>query len=308
MIAIVGFGGHVKKNILPALIRMKVTPNYIVVRNLDKVQSTNTGITFTDNFEAVLNDKDISIVYIATPISTHFELTKKALLKNKNVICEKPLTPNTELLEELYAIANKNEVGLHQVIMYRYHAQFEQLTNAINSNKYGTLTHVVSSFKIPHLNPDDIRYNPHLNGGALLDVGFYPVSLIACLFPEFKFTGASIASEPGYEVDLSGTATFEMGKSTGVASWSIGGCYENQITLEFTKAKLIFKRAFSKPETLETDIEVIDTLGKLSHISSGRDDQFVNMFKYLFSNIKHSHIEQQLNFKIIDSLENIAKS
>jgi NDP-hexose-3-ketoreductase len=308
MIAIVGFGSHVKKNILPALSRMNVIPSYIVVRKLDDVQNINKSITFTDDFETVLNDKDVSIIYIATPISTHFELAKKALLKNKNVICEKPLTPNPELAKELYSIANKNQVGLHQVAMYKYHAQFELLKRIINSNKYGKLKYVVASFKIPHLNENDIRYSPQLNGGALLDVGFYPVSALAYLFPELHYSGSSVASEVDYEVDLSGVATFKMIDTIGIASWAIGSCYENQITLEFSKAKLIFKRAFSKPETLNTEVDVIDAFCDLTHIDSGCDDQFVNMFTHLFSNIKHSTKEQEINDKIIDILDKIANT
>mgnify|MGYP000070371404 CR=1 FL=1 len=207
-IAIIGFGNHVRKNILPAISRIDdMVIDAIYVRDRAKYLASAQDYNVTIK---TLGDKlstEVKWVYISTPISTHYDLVGKYLNAGKNVICEKPLTDSLEKTKHLFELADINKVILHEVYMYKYHKQFEHLQGTIKENLRSLKT-VSTKFTIPHLERNDIRYKKELSGGALLDVGFYPVSLIISLFGEPKEIKCILNNEDGYEVDLFGAAIF----------------------------------------------------------------------------------------------------
>lgn len=283
-IAIIGCGNHVIKNILPVFDKLKWEIKYIFVRNIEKYRNLGLDLNFVDNICDVLNDDSVDFIYIATPISTHYQYSKQALAKGRNVICEKPITVTTAKLDKLYQIAKETNCNLYQVEMYKYHKQFQKLKEVLNSGVYGELKQASLSFKIPHLSPMDIRYDPAQAGGALYDVGFYPISAAVSLFPTAQLEYSTLRSAPGYKVDLQGTALFSVGEQALIhCQWSIGNCYENKIVLEFSTHRVVAERAFSKPSSLITNIQVYSSNGDSEIIEIGCDDHFFNMFSYFLS-------------------------
>ena len=304
MIAIIGFGNHVKKNILPALERLGTSVKYIFVRDLDKVSGERHDVHFVDDLKIILDDIEVQYVYIATPISTHYFYAKRAIKSSKHVICEKPVTVNVDELNELYALSASYAVNLQQVIMYKYHRAYEYVRGIIRSNAYGTLKQISASFKIPHLGNDNIRYNKQLCGGALYDVGFYPISFLVSLLREVKGVESIVRSEAGFDVDLSGAAILESDKIVGLAQWAIGSCYENIIILDFENARISIERFFSKPETYNVVATIVDSMGNNNVVTIGKDDQFSNMFSQMISeNDKSVNVAE--NKQIIQTIESI---
>lgn len=281
-IAIVGLGNHVRKNIIPTFEQLDWRIKYFVVRDRHKYKSGDFQGTIVDDISSILADRSIDYFYIATPISTHYQFSKIALTHGHNVICEKPITVKREELRELEAIAEKNGCSLHQVVMYKHHRQYLRLKELLLSGTYGAPKHVFLSFKIPHLPKSDIRYDRLKGGGALLDVGFYPLSAALDLFPDAELFNSVMTSEPGYDVDLAGAALLVDSKNTIITcQWSIGACYENKLVLDFSGHRVIAERIFSKPSSFETALSVYNTMGGKEQIETGRDDQFLNMFSQL---------------------------
>jgi len=277
-IAIIGFGNHVAKNILPAMSRLKgISVESVYVRETakysDKALSYNLTIKHID--ESI--DDDVEWVYISTPISTHYDLASKYLKLGKNVICEKPLTDSLEKTKELLELSESKGVRLHEVCMYQFHKQYEHLRNFI-SNNANSLKCLTARFAIPHLAKDDIRYAKALGGGALLDVGYYPVSLLVSLFGKPNNIKATKFSEDGYDVDLFGSAIFEYDDFYCIAEWGIGLPYFNEVTAITENTVIKYDRAFSKPETFSTKAQIRKGFDS-SETDIGCDDQFVNMFK-----------------------------
>lgn len=297
MLAIIGFGNHVQKNILPSLERLGYEAKYIVVRDVKKEKKSVYINKITSDLQSVLSDKSVSNVYIATPISTHFDLCKLALEANKNVICEKPIVADNKSLEILNEIACNNGVTINQVVMYKYHKLFGFIERMIKEEKYGRLISFITKFQIPHLNSSDIRYNPHLGGGALLDVGFYPISLITTLFGGMHLLEASKEYKLGYSVDLEGRAIFEKDTLIGECHWAIGQEYQNYLELKFEGATAIISRFYSKPHNLEVSINIRNKNGTCETINIGADDQFSNMFSNFFDkkNQRKSNISEAIN-------------
>lgn len=278
-VAIIGLGSHVKKNIIPAFSQLGWKISYFLVRDIQKyAHDFFNGAVITDNLATILADKTLDFVYVATPISTHFFYSKVALEQGHNVICEKPATVTVFEFDELKALSLKMKRKFYQVEMFKYHRQFHKLKEILATREYGDIRQATFSFKIPHLPSSDIRYNPELCGGALFDVGFYPLSSALALFPHAKLLNSVCYSEPGYAVDLSGVALLELDNNALITcQWAIGSCYENKITLDFPMHRLTVDRAFSKPPSYISSISILSAKGEHESVDIGCDDQFVNM-------------------------------
>ena len=287
-IAIIGFGNHIIKNILPAIERLNwLEVDSIYVRDVQKYisKAKEQNVELKNISKSI--GKDVNWVYISTPISTHFDLSKKYLELEKNVICEKPLTNNSSQTEELFQIAKNKQLFLHEVSMYKYHKQYKHLEEFVNKNKQ-YIKVVKTSFTIPHLNANDIRYKKELGGGALLDVGYYPLSIITSLFGKPNNMNLNTFTEKNYVVDLFGTALFEYDDFYCIGEWGIGLPYSNEITVLTETKSVKYERIFSKPETFLTKVKIKEGF-ESREIEIGKDDQFVNMFKTLLLSKEEKH-------------------
>jgi dTDP-3,4-didehydro-2,6-dideoxy-alpha-D-glucose 3-reductase len=277
-IAIIGFGNHITKNILPAIGRLSgLEVESIYVRRPSKYidKALGYGIDVKGINESIKSN--VKWIYISTPISSHYYLAKKFLEMGKNVICEKPLTDCSGKSKELVNLARNKELQLHEVCMYQYHKQYVHIKNTVSDN-LTELKKISVRFTIPHLEKDDIRYNKELSGGALLDIGYYPVSLLVSLFGKPKSIKATKYSGKGYEVDLVGVAVFEYDQFYCIAEWGIGMPYSNELIVTTEKLVIKYDRVFSKPETYRT-VAQIKQDSKIFEVKIGSDDQFVNLFR-----------------------------
>lgn len=309
-IAIVGFGEHVQRNILPAIdrnsalsveqifVRRKITEDGYYGHYSDKVQTLS---------EPILDD--VEWVYIGTPISTHYELANKYLEMDKNVICEKPLTPNFEEANYLINKARAKNLRIHEVCMFQHHKQYNTLQNRLS--KIGTdLRSVSAKFAIPHLDHENIRYKKSACGGSLMDIGYYPIRIIASLFGKPITINSVSLSEPGYEVDLTGCMLMDYKSFYATAEWGMGVPYKNEIVITTSKNIYKYDRIFSKPNSLSVVEEsVID--GKSHSLEIGCDDQFLNMFEYFIlgqmSDAEYLN-EQQVCLSVIAQMEKVLVS
>lgn len=298
-LAIVGFGNHVIKNILPTLKKFSdVKVDCVYVRNIAKYEATANQYDMTLANISELKKCKADWVYIATPIATHFELVKQALELGKNVICEKPMTDSSSNTAALLQLAKDKGLKLYEVCMYIHHRQFKFIQELIQSD-IQNLRSVHAKFSIPHLDPSDIRYKKEMAGGALLDVGYYPISIILNLFGTPKSKIMHTYSAAGYEVDLYGTCIFQYESFYCVAEWGIGQQYKNELSLEFSENNFVFERAFSKPSNLKTKYHNISA-SNITTMELDEDDQFFNLFKTIFN----GGLKEQNAFDVIDLMGN----
>ena len=121
---------------------------------------------------------DIDAVYIATPHDSHFHYSMAAINKNLNVLCEKPITVNSTEAMIVMNEAKKKGVFLMEAFMYRTHPQTYELINLCKEHLTGSNVKISSSFGFNAQVSDNHRLrNPELAGGAILDVGCYPLSM-----------------------------------------------------------------------------------------------------------------------------------
>tara|TARA_B110000305_G_C19352070_1_gene594812 strand:- start:212 stop:1156 length:945 start_codon:yes stop_codon:yes gene_type:complete len=305
--SIIGFGGHTQKNILPAFSRS------------NNLQIDGVYVRDVSRYSELVNSHDLKCFsvtdihlspsdwfYISTPIASHYDLVKKCLLLKKNVICEKPLTLSKTHVTELFNIADDNNVTLYEVDMYKHHRQFKHLKKATIEN-FSDLKSLSVKFSIPHLADNDIRYSPSMGGGALRDVGYYPISLITSLFNFPSNINSSIFSEIRYEVDLSGSALFTYDNFYCVAEWGIGQPYSNNVKLITKNAELSYDRIFSKPHNFETAVRTKETAGMEEKLI-GQDDQFLNMLSHITESPEEDFIRNRQTSILVHDVIDLVKA
>ncbi len=159
---------------------------YVATRNPDTVpelQIVFTGAQIVVGVETLLAMPELDAVYIATPHPFHFETVIAALAAGKHVLCEKPLGVSSEQAKAMVRAAQTSECLLSEAYAYRFHPQLGKVEELIKSDAIGTprIVRANFGFNMP-CNPEHRLYSPDLGGGAILDLGGYPLSL--CLFVE----------------------------------------------------------------------------------------------------------------------------
>ncbi|MDO6385094.1 MULTISPECIES: Gfo/Idh/MocA family protein [Uliginosibacterium] len=133
------------------------------------------------SYSELLADPQVDAVYIPLPNALHRQWVVAALDAGKHVLCEKPLALSAREAREMQAAAVSNERLLMEAIMYRYTDRTRQLRAVLDSGVLGEIRHVNASFRFLLDRPGTIKMEPELGGGALYDVGVYPVSLLGLI-------------------------------------------------------------------------------------------------------------------------------
>ncbi len=171
------------------------------------------------NYEALADDPEVDLIYIATPHSHHFENTKMCLLKNKPVLCEKAFTVNTPQAEELIRIANERKVFLAEAIWTRYQPMRQMITDVINSGVIGKLQMLSANLCYPNIALQRM-YDPALAGGALLDLGVYVLNFADMFFGDDIKTMSSHCIKYPTGVDIQESITIEYNDGRIAVLWS----------------------------------------------------------------------------------------
>jgi len=132
-------------------------------------------------YDDLLADPDIDAIYNPLPNSLHAEWTIRALQAGKHVLCEKPFASNGQEAEEMATVARETGLVLSEAFAYRYHPLTARVKEIISSGGLGKVQHIEAQFCFLLPAPNNIRFKYELAGGALMDCGCYPVSLIRFL-------------------------------------------------------------------------------------------------------------------------------
>jgi len=151
-------------------------------RNEEAVKQFSTKFTIKSytNLDSFFTSDEIDAVYIATPHSSHFTYSLEAIKNNKHILCEKPLTMNYLESMTLLSLAKEAKVFLMEAYMYRTHPQTFNILDHLDLFKNTQeKIFIESSFGFSAELPKEHRLrNPLLGGGAILDVGCYPLSMV----------------------------------------------------------------------------------------------------------------------------------
>jgi predicted dehydrogenase len=129
-------------------------------------------------YEALLADPAIDAIYNPLPNSLHAEWSIRAVEAGKHVLCEKPLATSPGDARAMFAAAKRAKVILVEGYPYRAQPQTIRLRGLLAEGAIGNIRYIQASIGFPMSDPRNIRLDPALAGGALMDAGCYPVSLV----------------------------------------------------------------------------------------------------------------------------------
>jgi predicted dehydrogenase len=134
------------------------------------------------SYEALLADDAIEAVYIPLPNHLHLEWTLAAAAAGKHVLCEKPLALRSDDARRMVDAADEAGVLLMEAFMYRLHPLWQEVRRHVERGAIGELLAFQSFFSYRNVDPENIRNMVSAGGGALLDIGCYPVNAARMLF------------------------------------------------------------------------------------------------------------------------------
>jgi D-xylose 1-dehydrogenase (NADP+, D-xylono-1,5-lactone-forming) len=203
-------------------------------------------------YDSLLADAGIDAVYIPLPNSEHVRWTLAAIEAGKHVLCEKPLALHAADVERIAAAARTRRVIVEEGFMYPHEPQTAKVLELVSAGAVGAVRAIVSGFTFALTRTDDVRLNPALGGGALWDVGGYPVTyarMIAGRSPTMVF-GSAHWSPSGVDEEFAGLLRFHGGTTAAVYA-SFTAAYRTWLEVIGSEGVLTVPNPF-RPEPRET--------------------------------------------------------
>lgn len=179
------------------------TPYAIASRDIDKANAFGDEYNIEkryDSYEELVNDPDVELIYIATPHSHHAEQAKMCINAGKPVLVEKAFSYNASTAKEVLDLAREKNVFCGEAMWIRYLPMYLVLMDYIKKGVIGRVNNVVCSLGYD-LRTKERVVTPELAGGALLDLGVYPLNLISMVYGNDSATIASSCAKLDTGID-----------------------------------------------------------------------------------------------------------
>lgn len=167
-----------------------------------------------DSYEAMLASGEVDAVYIGLPNHLHAEWSIEAMQQGKHVLCEKPFALSVEEVDRMRQVSDETGMILAEAFMYRHHPQTKIVGEWVQSGKLGEVIMVRSAFTFKIGGGENVRLVPEWGGGALWDIGCYPVSISQFIMggpPKWVF-GDQWIGESGVDELFTGQMHYSEGR------------------------------------------------------------------------------------------------
>lgn len=163
------------------------------------------------NYQALIERDDLDLVYVGLPISAHAPWTIRAAERGHAVLCEKPFATSVEEARAMVAAGRATGRPVLEAFHYRHHPLFHTLVDLVRGGAIGRITRAEASFVADIPRTDAVRWSRALGGGALMDLGCYPVHALRTLLGEPEVQAATADFVDGVDAALRGELRFPGG-------------------------------------------------------------------------------------------------
>ncbi|GIG63118.1 oxidoreductase [Longispora fulva] len=200
-------------------------------------------------YEELLASPDIDVAYVPLPTGLHAEWIERALLAGKHVLGEKALTTSARDTARLVGLARAVDLVLEENFMFVHHPQHRVVRDWLADGRLGQPRVFSAAFGIPPRAAADVRYRPDLGGGALLDVGVYPIRATRLFLPgPFEVLGADLRVDPATGVDTRGHVLLRSASGeTAELSFGFEHSYRSSYHLWGDTGRAVVDRAYTPP-------------------------------------------------------------
>ncbi|HET6977053.1 MAG TPA: Gfo/Idh/MocA family oxidoreductase [Pyrinomonadaceae bacterium] len=233
----------------------------IASRDLSKARAAATELNISTaygSYEELIADPSIEAIYNPLPNHLHVPWTARAAEAGKHVLCEKPIAMNAEEASTLIGVRDRAGVRIQEAFMVRTHPQWLETRRLIHSGRIGALRSITCYFSYFNPDPNNIRNQLEIGGGALMDIGCYPITISRFMYetePRRVF-GFIERDETGTDTLTSAVLDFPNGRSTFTCSTRLAP-YQRMIFLG-TEGRIEVVIPFNAPNDRSTRIIVDD--------------------------------------------------
>lgn len=190
--------------------------------------------TLHDSYEALINDPNVELVYIATPPSLHTSLALRAIDAGKAVLVEKPMTTSVVEAEQILAQAQRKGVQVFEAMHALHHPVFAHVRTVLSSAPLGRIERMTAIFTAPIVDDgQDFRWSRTLGGGALADLGIYPLAWCRYVAGEaFRVEDGVASYRHGVDATVSATLVYEQGIRASIRTSMLDGPHEALLRIE----------------------------------------------------------------------------
>jgi len=266
---------------------------------------------FYGSYEELVNDPNIDGVYIATPHPYHCSNSLLALNAHKPVLCEKPFAISSQESEVMVAKAQENKLLLMEAMWMRFLPHILHIKKIISNGEIGEITSLEADFSIKAKYDVTSRlFSPELGGGALLDLGIYPISLSFMILGKPKFVSAQAVMAPsGVDISTNIIFNYESGAESKLRTslQSVSSC---GAIIEGSRGRIEIQNNFFAPTSFKV-IQYKNFLFKVKRYQNnyeghGIREQAIEFARVLYSKKTESdllpHIESIAIMTVIDEI------
>ena len=228
----------------PARARPDVTVTAIAARDTKRAEefAHAHGIdTVCATYDELCCSDLVDAVYVATPPALHRGPTIAALRAGKHVLCEKPVGANAHDAHAMVTAAAESGLVMMEAFHWRYHPMAAMIRRAVD--EIGTVRRVDASFTVGHIPENDIRFDLAIGGGALMDLGVYPVQWARFAVNDGEphvVSAEAVVRRRHIDVELVAELAWESGASGRVHCSMVSGVpFGASLTVEGTDGKLV---------------------------------------------------------------------
>ena len=249
---ILGAASIARKRVLPAMQQCEFAEVAAVgSRSLAKSQefARQFGIPKAyGSYEDLLADPEIEVVYNPLPNHLHVEWSVRAASRGKHVLCEKPVARTVEEARRLLEARDIYHVKIGEAFMVRTHPQWLRARELIRGGRIGKLRSAQGFFSYYNIDPENTRNSAEAAGGALMDIGCYPVKMSRFIFGEEpRRVFACMERDPSFHTDRLTSAILEFNEGQSVFTVSTQLVYYQRMQFLGTEGRLDVEIPFNAP-------------------------------------------------------------
>jgi predicted dehydrogenase len=211
------------------------------------------------SYEELLADPEIEAVYNPLPNHLHVAWSIKAAEAGKHVLCEKPLSLTVEEAKTLLAARNRTGVKMGEAFMVKTHPQWLRTRELIRAERIGELRLILGNFSYFDRDPESVANIAEFGGGALMDIGCYPVTMSRFIFEQEPARVMGLAErDPEMKIDRLTSGILEFPRGQAIFSCSTQLVYHQRMEFLGTKGRIELEIPFSPPKDRPSRIFIDD--------------------------------------------------
>ncbi len=307
---IIGCGNIANKFCLDLALMEDATITAVASRSIKKAQNfakIHNAKKAHGSYDELFLDKDVDIVYIATPHVSHAVLSIQAMKNGKHVLCEKPLALNAKETNAIIASSNRTKRFFMEALWSRFNPSIVAIKKSIANDEIGQIKYINAEFSFKLDKPIDSRVlNLDLGGGAILDIGIYPAFLAYLILGVPKNILAKSIFHKISKCDMQTSMIFNYDQAQAILYAGFTSNSVNSVRISGTEGQIIIPNSWHAAQEYKVIKNNEEVIFKLPTIGMGFSYEIVECHKCIRANKIESEVwSHQNSLDLITILDNI---